>query len=113
MNMYDGLWVVEFDSNTNRFGSGVIVLSKGRILGGDAGYYYSGQYEISDDKIKGQVSIKRFDDNCVSVFGDLDDFNLSFYGKVNDYQLSAQGSLENNPQLLLKIKGKKKEDLPS
>ncbi|MFQ5962856.1 MAG: hypothetical protein ACE5KZ_01060 [Candidatus Scalinduaceae bacterium] len=33
--MYDGLWTVEFQSAIG-FGKGVLVLNKGRLLGGDA-----------------------------------------------------------------------------
>lgn len=42
--MFNGLWTVDFISTINRYGKGVLVLSDGRLLGGDHGFYYSGTY---------------------------------------------------------------------
>ncbi|MBW1649329.1 MAG: hypothetical protein JRJ44_01375 [Deltaproteobacteria bacterium] len=49
--MYDGLWTVEFVATIHRYGNGVLVFNQNRLLGGDAGYYYSGKYNIDDKKI--------------------------------------------------------------
>lgn len=40
--MIDGFWTVKFKGVQ---GGGVAVFSKGKILGGDSGYTYTGTYE--------------------------------------------------------------------
>jgi hypothetical protein len=42
----NGLWTVEFGSNTGISGGGVAVLRDGAILGGDSTHYYVGEYEL-------------------------------------------------------------------
>ena len=37
----EGLWLVEFSTQIGQ-GTGVVVLTKGKILGGDSNYYYTG-----------------------------------------------------------------------
>lgn len=109
--MFDGLWTVEFISTVNRFGRGVLILSNGRLLGGDAGYYYSGHYEIRNNTIQGSVNVTRFDANSISVFGDIDRFSLSFSGDITEYHFSAGASVENKPEYKIRIVGNKKEDI--
>ena len=46
----EGLWTIEFGSNSGVFGSGVVVLREGKIAGGDASYYYTGSYERKSDQ---------------------------------------------------------------
>jgi len=88
--MVNGLWIVEFISTLNRFGFGVIVLNNGRLLGGDAGYYYSGEYDINDNMIQGKINVIRFDENSISVFGDIDQFSLKFSGQISNNYVTIQ-----------------------
>ena len=108
---FNGLWTVEFISTVNRFGKGVLVLLDGRLLGGDAGYYYSGRYEIIGNTIKGNVNVTRFDANSISVLGDINQFALSFSGDINSTNISAAASLVSAPKLQIRLIGNKKEDL--
>ena len=56
--MVEGLWTIKFITNVNTWGSGVLVLTKEhRILGGDAGYYYIGTYNMEATKITGKIEI--------------------------------------------------------
>jgi hypothetical protein len=57
--MYDGLWTVEFGSMANRYGRGVLIFINGRLLGGDDGYYYSGNYEIK--RLQSEVKLMSID----------------------------------------------------
>lgn len=110
----NGLWTVEFISTFNRVGQGVLVLSDGRLLGGDAGYYYSGRYKITGTiltgtRIEGTVDVIRYDPTHLSVFGDIDRFTLSFAGDIDDYHLTAAATIPNNPDFQIKLTGNKKE----
>lgn len=107
---FNGLWTVEFISTVNRFGKGVLVLLDGRLFGGDAGYYYSGRYEITGNTIQGNVNVTRFDANSISVFGDINQFALSFAGEINSTSISAVASLVSTPKFKMRMIGNKKED---
>ncbi|MDE1890016.1 MAG: hypothetical protein KGJ87_08685 [Planctomycetota bacterium] len=110
--MINGLWTVEFISTMNLFGNGVLVLFDNRILGGDAGYYYSGRYNISNDDISGEVKVTRYDEKSIAVFGDIPQFSLVFSGKlVDDYNFDAIAQFKGNPNLKIQLKCKKKEDI--
>ena len=70
--MFEGLWTVHFNSNLQLFGSGVLILGHDKsLLGGDDGYYYTGRYEITDSKIKGELDVVRYEPGHISVFGNL------------------------------------------
>lgn len=109
--MYDGLWTIEFRSSNNFFGSGVLILTNGRLLGGDYGYYYSGSYEINGEELRGKVSIIRFDPNSISVFGEVDNFSLDLKGTIKDYEFRADAYVIGNSGKTLHIVGKKREEL--
>ena len=108
---FNGLWTIEFISTENRSGRGVLVLNDGRLLGGDEGYYYSGQYQIAGIKIQGTVNVIRFDPTTLSVIGNIDRFALQFSGEINDYNFTLAASVINNSQSQIKIIGNKKEDV--
>lgn len=111
--MIDGLWIVEFISSLHRSGKGVIVLNKGRLLGGDGGYYYSGDYEFAKNRITGTAEVIRYDRNSVSVFGDADQFTLNLEGEieVEDYSFNAVASIKDCPDYRIQIKGLKRINL--
>ncbi|MBM4283699.1 MAG: hypothetical protein FJ128_00400 [Deltaproteobacteria bacterium] len=110
--MYEGLWTVEFISEMNRTGKGVIILTKdGRLLGGDSGYYYSGTYNIANDnKISGQVLVIRYNPNAMSVLGDKNNFKLYFTGQIDNLHLSATAKTQEMPQYTMKIIANRKAD---
>lgn len=109
--MYDGLWTVEFQSPIG-YGIGVMVLNNGRLLGGDAGYYYSGKYELTgNDGFEGALEVTRFDEGSISVFGDLEQISLSFSGQISEFHFSATAHITNQQELQININGDKKEEI--
>jgi hypothetical protein len=111
--MFYGLWTVEFKTEFN-FGMGVFVLLKnGQVLGGDFGYYYSGQVTENEGQITGgEVSVVRFNPNTASVFGDIESFVLLFKtGTINETSLHAEAAVKGAEQLSIVITGKKKVDI--
>jgi hypothetical protein len=109
--MVDGLWIIEFSSTLNLFGRGVVVLNNKRLLGGDAGYYYSGNYDTNNNTISAKITVTRFDENSISVFGDIDQFSLTFTGKLHNDEFSAVATVDEQSTFKIQVNGKKKEDI--
>ncbi|MBN1807413.1 MAG: hypothetical protein JW837_19355 [Sedimentisphaerales bacterium] len=111
--MLNGLWTIEFMSIANLYGTGVLVLNNGRLLGGDAGYYYSGEYKERGDKIDGIATITRFEPNSISVFGNYGQLTLCFSGKVEDNYFLGEAWLRDDADRSknVQIKCTKKEDI--
>lgn len=102
--MKEGLWTVEFTSNTGGAGTGAVTLEKGRMTGGDAGYYYIGSYNIDGDRISGEIKIQRYNPGHVSVFGPLERGDLKISGTVQEHLITASGKLAQNPGVTVMFK---------
>jgi len=106
----DGLWTLEF-STPRLFGAGVVVCEDGRVLGGDAGYYYTGDYQMDGDKIGAKIDVVRFEPNSISVFGNMPRFQLILTGSVTENELRAEGHTDQQPDACIQINGRKKVDI--
>lgn len=108
--MLNGLWTVEFISTLNLVGKGVLVFSNDRLLGGDSGYYYSGNFSVDNNKITGTIDVTRYDTNSVSVFGDIGDFSLSFEGTVSGASIDGWAQLRDGSDMRIRFVCNKKEE---
>ncbi len=86
-------------------------MNQNRLLGGDAGYYYTGTCNIEGNNIRGTINVIKYDQNSISVFGDITHFELTFTGQIDENQFSAVGNITGNPQARIRITGAKKEDV--
>ena len=110
--MYDGLWIIEFESMIQHYGKGILVLNNGRLLGGDDGYYYHGTYRMIDNRFEGTATVIKHDPNSISVFGNIGHFEITLVGEITgDYQFKAVGNIMNNPEAKITITGIKKVDI--
>lgn len=110
--MVDGLWTVEFISTLNYYGTGILVLSNNRLLGGDQGYYYNGDYQLTDGVISGNIDVVQYNRDIISVFGNIDHFSLTFRGELTeDNFIDGTAELVANPAMTIQIKCRKKIDL--
>jgi hypothetical protein len=107
----DGLWTVEFGSNSGLFGSGVIVMRNGRIEGGDDSYYYIGSYEPTSEKsypssFKATLSVKPFLSGRESVFRTFNKaLTLNLVGTLNSENSAvAVGTPEGMPEMNLGVR---------
>lgn len=109
--MIDGLWTIEFISTISRVGAGVIVLRDNRLLGGDNGYYYTGNYSLTNGTINGSINVTRFNPLIISVFGDIDHFSLTFNGNLSeDDTIEGTANREGMTDIRIQIRCRKKED---
>jgi hypothetical protein len=102
----NGLWTAEFGSNNGMFGSGVVILYEGRIMGGDSTHYYIGEYNLKDGTFNATLRIIPFIPGAQSVFGTIGlELIVDLVGSPTaDGQITAQGHPRGLPQLRLGIK---------
>ena len=101
--MIEGLWTVQYFGPQGNSG-GVIVLTNGRILGGDSGFYYIGSYELKGDVVKGKVSVKNFDPSIPNVIGVVGDFDLLIEGRVQGNSIEGTGALATAPSAKIVVR---------
>jgi hypothetical protein len=108
----EGLWTVEFGSNADMFGSGVVVMHEGRIEGGDEGYYYLGSYEKLNPggqyplTFTAKIEVKPFLPGRSSVFKTINrEFTLNLEGTLKDENNAvAIGTPEGIPGMNLGVR---------
>ena len=64
----DGLWTAEFGTADGGFGGGVAVFRDGKILGGDATYFYVGEYKFEGKDFTATLTSSPFIEGAESLF---------------------------------------------
>ena len=64
----DGFWTVHFSRTGDSAGSGVVIFHKGKLFGGETGFYYIGTYTSEGNVLKARVMIRNFDPSTPSGF---------------------------------------------
>ena len=98
----DGFWTAEFGSSSGMFGGGVAVFKDGRIMGGDAGYFYLGEYRFTGNSFKATLKISPFMQGVESVFKTVDrELTLDLEGSVSadGKGATAQGQARGIPDV--------------
>jgi len=92
----DGFWTVEFGSSTGIFGGGVVVIRGEKIVGGDAGYFYIGDFHFQHGAFSSRVQVSPFIEGYESVFKTVGkSFLLELEGSLNDpTHAVAQGRVQ-------------------
>jgi hypothetical protein len=112
-SMVEGFWIVQFEGVRGN-GSGVIVLLKGHVLGGDSGFVYTGAYESDGKTLLAQVSVRNFLPEVPSVLGVQGDVDLVLKGTVSENIIKAKASLANSDDVIgLAVKLTRVSNLPA
>ena len=91
--MIEGLWVVQY-SGIQGFDSGVIVLTAGKVLGGDNGFTYIGTYSASDAGLDATVRVHKFNPQIAGIVPLPGDYTLSLNLRwAGDGVLQGQGAV--------------------
>ncbi|SDR92441.1 hypothetical protein [Bradyrhizobium canariense] len=90
-------------------GTGIIVLAKGKIAGGDSVLTYSGWYEVNEDRFTATLSTKRHTAGQPTLFG-IDEVELKLTGQSNGTTASCSGIALQAPELpfhatLIRVQG--------
>ena len=108
--MIDGLWIVQYEGIQGE-GAGVVVLTQGRLLGGDFGYTYEGNYIVKDNWIAASIHVANFLPNIASVLGHVGDFDLEMKAPITGNVIKATLSLVGQSEMSIVAKLTKKADL--
>jgi hypothetical protein len=108
--MVEGLWIVQYEG-TQGEGAGVVVFVQGRLLGGDFGYTYEGNYTIQRDWIAASIHVANFLPNIPSVLGYVGDFDLEFQAPIKESVIQGTMSLVGQTGISIAVKLTKKADL--
>ncbi len=108
--MLEGLWIVQYEG-TQGEDAGVIVFTQGRVLGGDNGFTYEGNYVVKDGWVAASVHIAKFMPNVASVLGGDDDFDAEIKAPIRGTVVQGTLNVAGNPELGLAIRLTKKADL--
>jgi hypothetical protein len=108
--MIEGLWIVQYEG-TQGEGAGVAVFVQGRVLGGDFGYTYEGNYNVQDCWIAASIHVANFLPNIPSVLGHVGDFNLEFQAQIKDRVIQGTMAIVGQPGTSIAVKLTKKAAL--
>jgi hypothetical protein len=98
------LWSVEFISDLGSEGGGVLILEKGKILGGDNNYFYVGSYDLKDNQFNATIEVKHYHGDLNPIFGKLYDFILMLKGDMDEDELILTGNILEDPSRELHIR---------
>jgi hypothetical protein len=96
--MLEGLWTVSFQSIMGNYMAGVLIFKEGRIYGGDATYYYLGDYVVQKNRITGQIEITHYGGPTSPIFGPMEKLRVTVTGKAKEPEMTLLGYLNDNPK---------------
>jgi hypothetical protein len=105
--MLEGLWVVEFVGQKGK-GAGVAVFVNGRILGGDGGYIYLGNYVVRDNMLTAKLRISNHLPGVRNVLGHQGDVDLELNTPADEYFMAGRMSVIDRPTVGMSVKLTKK-----
>jgi hypothetical protein len=109
--MIEALYALEFESNLNDGGYGVVVLETGRVFGGDSSFVYVGSYEVNNGVVTAKVKCTNDRKILVSALG-IDEFNLHLEGTPSRNQFTLQGHMIEDPSKRIAVKFTRRAELP-
>lgn len=101
--MEKSVWAVEFVSNMQSLGRGVVTIDNSRITGGDASYYYIGNCSITNQNVSTTMTVRKHGPGQ-SIFGQLDSFTVILTGSIDQNSIQLHGSMADNPQFTVQVR---------
>lgn len=83
MQRVDGLWSAEFNTVNGWASGGVVILDRGRLLGGGDHYYCVGHFDLRGHVFAGEARCSHFHGPTVNAFGNtLPLFHVTIKGRL-------------------------------
>ncbi|MFT5133902.1 MAG: hypothetical protein ACI9SC_002375 [Gammaproteobacteria bacterium] len=106
----DALWSFEFIDNKERHGAGVVVFYRNKVLGGNHGFTYIGEYSLRGDEISFRVNVKKINDEVKGIY--KDEYVFVAKGKYDDLSFIITGSPDDNDEFTLAIQCTRQGEIP-
>lgn len=111
----EALYVVQFGDVAlgGRYRPGGVVVLKGnRLLGGDSGYYYVGEFSADEKTLRVSAKIVKHDPMAEDAFGDRSaSFTIEARLTVGDKMIEGHMERRDHPGVRLPLRLIRKEDL--
>jgi len=104
----EGIWSVAFSGNNLEF-FGVVILEKGRLMGGDSNYIYSGYYKMENQKFKSRMVVTKYNKLFKTILPDK--YTVGLKGEHTNNVISLQGNPEGFEDFELQAICTKQSDL--
>jgi hypothetical protein len=109
--MPEALWSLEFESSLGDHGAGVVVLDTERLFGGDAQYFYVGNYKVEDHVLEADVVVQHYAGLPFLVFGPSEVHKVTLKGEITAPIMILNGHLANDPNRTFSVKCTKRAKL--
>jgi hypothetical protein len=109
--MVDGFWIVQYEG-LHGGGGGVVLLSKGKVLGGDSGYAYFGTFKELNRTLTAHILVQNFLPGIPNVLGVVGDFELDLNVTVEGDIAKGTASLSKQRAMGIAVKLTKRSELP-
>jgi hypothetical protein len=92
------IWQVSFGVGESEpvLGQGVLILSGGKVTGGDSSFFYRGEYTVDNDTISCRIRVERYTMLLRSVTG-RDQATMILDGPCDGSPLRLTGYVEEDP----------------
>ncbi len=107
--MIDGFWIVYAQSKHGNAG-GVAVFMRGKIYGGDSGFYYVGTYE-GDKIVKARIAVRNFDSSIPNILGVAKDYELHVTATVDGDTMKGTAVVPGVPSESMSVRLVRKSNL--
>ena len=98
------LWSLEFVSGLGSEGGGVVVLEKGKVIGGDNNYFYIGSYNLNNNKFNATIDIKHYHGSHNPIFGKSDELIIKLEGDYNEEEMLLTGHILEEPSMEIHVR---------
>lgn len=108
--MLEALWSIEFISDNGNFGAGIVVLESEKIYGGDASYYYLGNYSVENGEIFINASANHYSGSRNNIVGPVDKVLWTLKGTINQNSFDVSGQADTGDRIHIRLT--RRADLP-
>ena len=94
------IWTIESEIGDGRKHTGVVVLSSGKLAGGDGQYLYIGRFKFREGRIAADINVRHYKGEAYSVFDRWEtDFAVRFEGAWHGGVIRGEMRRKDMPRL--------------